>query len=137
MLATSAAIWPEPAAAWAMLWVISPVVAVCSSTAAAMVVWIPLTVLMTRLISPIAATASAVDAWIAWISAEMSPVALAGDPRRVLDLAGHRRQPLAVPAGAGRLDGGVQRQQVGLLRVRDGGDHPEDLTDRRSIRPAA
>jgi hypothetical protein len=52
MLATFAAIWPEPAAASAMLRVISPVVAVCSSTAAAMVVW------------------------IAWISAEMSSVAL-------------------------------------------------------------
>ena len=47
--------------------------------------------------------------------------------RQLLDLVGDDREALAGLAGPGRLDGGVQRQQVGLLG--DRGDHLDDVAD--------
>ena len=46
---------------------------------------------------------------------------------QVLDLAGDHREALAGLAGPGRLDGGVQGQQVGLLG--DRGDHLDHVAD--------
>src|SRR5262249_46176660 len=46
---------------------------------------------------------------------------------QVLDLAGDHREALAGLAGARRLDGGVERQQVGLRR--DLADQPDDAAD--------
>lgn len=60
-----AAIWLVPVADWLMLWLISLVVAVCSSTAAAIVTCSWLICSMTAETSPIAWTAPAVPAWIA------------------------------------------------------------------------
>ena len=54
---------------------------------------------------------------------------------QVLDLAGDHREALAGVAGPGRLDGGVEREQVGLLGDRgDQLDHVADLgrTTRRA-----
>src|SRR4028118_1346074 len=100
---------------------------------------------MLVLISAIASTASRVSDWIASTRRPMSSVALAvsrarrlsplgptaGPPSpaprpsprgcrarragQVLDLVGDAREALARLAGPGRLDGGVQGQQVGLL----------------------
>src|SRR5512144_2516776 len=52
---------------------------------------------------------------------------LPGLLRELLDLVGHHGEALARLAGAGRLDRGVQRQQVGLLRDRR--DHLHDVAD--------
>ena len=57
----------EPVAASATLRPISLVVAVCSSTAEAMVAWVSLICAMIAEISPIAVTAASVSVWIAWI----------------------------------------------------------------------
>ena len=51
----------------------------------------------------------------------------AGLLREVLDLAGDDREALARLAGPGRLDGGVEREQVGLRC--DGGDDLHDVAD--------
>ena len=59
------AIWPADSAASATLRFISVVVAVCSSTAAAMVLWESLIRPMIEEISPIARTAPSVSAWMA------------------------------------------------------------------------
>src|SRR3954469_24326501 len=66
-----------PLAASATLRFISLVVAVCSSTAAAMVAWKSLISPMTELIRLIASTAPAVSAWMASTRVEMSSVARA------------------------------------------------------------
>ena len=47
--------------------------------------------------------------------------------RQLLHLGGHHGEALAGLAGARRLDGGVERQQVGLAR--DGVDEGDDLAD--------
>ena len=52
---------------------------------------------------------------------------LLADFRQVADLVGHHRESLAVFAGAGSLDGGVQGQQVGL--VGDARHGMDDLAD--------
>ena len=56
---------------------ISPVVADCSSTALAIVVWKSFTRAMMAAISPIASTADSVSDWIASTRSTMSPVARA------------------------------------------------------------
>jgi len=55
---------PAPVAASLTLRFVSPVVAVCSSTAEAIVVWKSLIRAMTRLICSIAVTAPPVSAWM-------------------------------------------------------------------------
>ena len=50
-----------------------------------------------------------------------------GLPGERLDLAGHHREAAAGFAGARRLDGGVERQQIGLLG--DVGDQLDDVAD--------
>ena len=52
---------------------------------------------------------------------------LGGFLRQFLHFVGDHREALARFAGAGRFDGGVQRQQIGLLR--DRGDDLDDLAD--------
>ena len=72
-----AAISPDPAAASATPLLISFVVAVCSSTADAIVSWKSLIDAMIAEISPIAATAPVVSVWIAATRRAISPVARA------------------------------------------------------------
>ena len=53
---------------------------------------------------------------------------LGGLVGQVLDLGGHHGEALAGFAGAGRLDGGIERQQIGLVGdVGDQGHHRADL----------
>ena len=91
------------------------VVAVCSSTAAAMVAWKSLISAITELIWLIASTAPAVSVWIASTRGGDVLGRPGGLLGQLLDLAGHDGEALAGLAGAGRLDGGVEGQQVGLL----------------------
>ena len=106
---------------------ISLVVAACSSTAEAMVVWISEIWSMMPLISVMASTADFVSVWIVSILLEMSSVARGRLLGQLLDLVGHDGEALAGLAGACRLDRGVEREQVGLLG--DVGDHLDDLAD--------
>ena len=121
------AISPEPVAASETLRLISLVVAVCSSTAEAMVVWMSLIRPMTAEIWPMASTAPVgVDL------DRLDPLrdvlgGLGGLLGELLDLVGDDREALAGLAGAGGLDGRVERQQVGLLG--DRGDDLDDLAD--------
>ena len=72
-------------------------------------------------------TARWVSAWISSISSAMC----AGGALRLLgelaDLVGDDREAAALLAGAGGLDGGVEREQVGLLG--DAGDRRDDAGD--------
>jgi hypothetical protein len=72
-----AAMSPAPCAASDSVRFISWVVAVCSSTAEAMVSWMPLIRSMIAEISPIAVTAPLVSDWIDATRREMSSVAFA------------------------------------------------------------
>ena len=116
-----------PRAASATLRLISLVVAVCSSTALAMVFWMSLIWLMIVPIWPMASTAPLVSR----LDGLDLPADVLGGLGRLLgqflDLVGDHGEALARLAGAGRLDGGVQGQQVGLLG--DRGDDLDDLAD--------
>ena len=93
----------------------------------AMVFWMSLIWLMIVPIWPMASTAPLVSAWMASI---LLADVLGGLGRllgQFLDLVGDDGEALARLAGAGRFDGGVQGQQVGLLG--DGGDDLDDLAD--------
>ncbi len=114
-------------AVW-MLRVISWVAAPCCSTAAAMapetwsISWIVAAML------PIAVTPCWVCCCTAATWAEISSVALAVWLARFLTSLATTAKPLPALAGAGRLDGGVERQQVGLAGdVVDQLDHVADL----------
>ena len=61
----------------------------------------------------------------AWICA----VDVLGAFGELAHLAGHDREPAAVLAGAGRLDRGVQREQVGLA-----GEVVDELQDAADLR---
>ena len=60
-----------------------------------------------------------------WV--EISSVALRGLRGELLHLGSDHREAAAGLAGARRLDGGIEREQVGLLR--DGGDQLDDVAD--------
>jgi hypothetical protein len=99
---------PAPAAASAMLRPISWVVAVCSSTAAAMVVWN--WSIRGDHLGDVGDRGDRV-ADVALDRHDPLPD-LVGRLRRllsqILDLAGHHREPLSGLAGAGGFDGGVE-----------------------------
>ena len=83
---------------------------------------------MVVVMSRIAPTASLVAAWIWAICAADLVGGPAGLVGQALDLVGDHGEALAGIAGARRLDGGVQRQQVGLAGdVVDQVDHVADL----------
>src|SRR4249919_1272747 len=97
LLETSAV---PPAACW-MLRAISRVAAPCSSTAAAIAV-------VTSLISPMVAEMLRIADTADFVSR------LRGLAREALHFGGHHRKAAARFAGARRLDGGVERKQIGL-----------------------
>ena len=107
----------------AISWVAAP----CSSTAAAMVAAISE---MRPMVPPISLMA-ATDSWVAvcmpaiWVP--ISSVALAVWAASALTSWATTAKPLAGLAGARRLDGGVERQQVGLLG--DRGDQLDHVAD--------
>ena len=68
-----------------------------------------------------------VSAWISEISEEISAAAPWELLGQLADLLGDDREPAALLAGAGGLDGGVQRQQVRLLG--DPADRVDDAAD--------
>jgi hypothetical protein len=109
------AISPAPPAASVTDRDISVVVAVCSSTALAMVVCRSEICATIVLISPIAATAAVVSPWMAWTRRGDVLGGLGRLLGQLLDLVGDHGEALARLTGPGGLDGGVQRQQVGLL----------------------
>ena len=82
---------------------------------------------MVRSIAPIASIERMVACCMPAICARMSSVALAVWPDERLDLARDDREAAAGVAGARRLDGGVERQQIGLLG--DVGDELDDVAD--------
>ena len=124
-----------PLAASATLRVISLVVALCSSTAVAMVLEMSLIWLMTPLMLPMASTAAlgiGLDGFdlVADVFGRFGR--LLGE---FLDFIGDHGKAFAGFSGARRFDGGIQGQQVGLLR--DGGDDLDHLRrSRRWTRPA-
>ena len=69
-----------------------------------------------------------VSAWMALICALLFS-RLGGLARQRLDFARDHRKALAGFAGAGRFDGGVERQQIGLAG--DGLDQPDHFADAR------
>ena len=116
---------PEPRAASVTLRAISLVVAFCSSTAVAMVLEISFTWLMIALICA--------DRFHGFLGITLDGFDLAADVLgglggflgQFLDLVGDHGKAFAGFSGARRFDGGVQGQQVGLLR--DGGDDLDHL----------
>jgi len=100
---------PAPVAASLVLRVISWVVALCSSTAAAMVAEMSLIWLMTPLIVPIASTGAFGVGLNGVILRLMSPW-LWPSVWRVLHFIGHHGKAFAGVSGAGGFDGGVQGQ---------------------------
>ena len=130
----AAADWVTPvetvsafSAARATFWAISRVVMLCSSTAEAMVREASFTWVTTRLISErlhrfARRSLDALDA------AANIFGGLRGLLGQLLDFGGHDGKALAGVAGAGGLDRGIQRQQIGLLGdVLDHFDHLADL----------
>src|SRR3982074_2675656 len=124
--------WAVPWAACWTLRAISWVEAPCSSTADATVVAISE---MRPIVSPIslmAATASCAAVCLPGVW----PAALAGRfgglGGELLDLLPHDREAPAGLAGARRLDGGVEREQVGLLGDRL--NEIDDIADLAGIR---
>ena len=103
-----------PFAANCVLRVISWVAAPCCCTAAAIAVATSLTSPMMPPMFLMASMASPATFWMSAICSEISSVALAVWLGQRLDLGGHDRKAAAGLAGARGLDGGVQRQQVGL-----------------------
>ena len=109
-------------ASWA--WAVD---ALCSSTAAAIVVCASTTPCMVSWTLSSAA-AGGLDVTPDGVDDPADPLGGLGRlPRQVLDLARDDGEALARLAGPGGLDGGVQRQQVRL--VGDGGDAAGDLVD--------
>ena len=86
----------------------------CSSTALAIAAAISLIWLIVAEIPLMASTASLVEAWIEVTWAPICPRCLCGLLGEALDLGGHHGKALAGLARARRLDGGVERQQIGL-----------------------
>ena len=84
-------------------------------------------------ISLMAATESCVAVCMPAICVPISSVALAVCAASALTSLGDHGEALAGLAGARRLDGGVERQQVGLLG--DRGDQLDDVAD--AARPPA
>ena len=117
----------DPLAASATLRVISLVVALCSSTAVAIVPEMSLTWLMTAVMLPIASTAP--------LGIRLDGVDLVADVfgrlgrlfSEFLDFVGDHGKAFSCLARACGFDGGIQGQQLGLLR--DGGDDLDDLAD--------
>jgi hypothetical protein len=116
-----------PVEAWATLSAISLVAADCSSTAVAMVATTSLTSVITWVISADLAHGGG------WWSLDALDFlldvlgGLGGLLGQFLDLVGHHGKALAGLAGPGRLDGGVEGQQVDLFAdVGDGFDHLAD-----------
>ena len=117
-----------PAAACWTLRAISRVAESCSSTAAAMVVAMPLISRMVSLMPPIAVTQSPVADWIAVTCPAISSVAFAVWLASSLTSDATTAKPAAGLAGARGLDGRVQRQQIGLAGDRaDQAQHVADL----------
>ena len=117
-----------PAAACCTLRAISCVAAPCSSTAEAMAVAISLISPMVAPIDWIAATALAGGALHRGDLGADLLGRLGGLVGQALDLGRHHGEALAGLAGARRLDGGVERQQIGLAGdVVDQADHLADL----------
>jgi len=115
-----------PAAACSTFLAISCVAAPCSSTAEAMP---EATSSISAMILPmpaIASTACWVEFWMAAICVPISSVPWPSG-WQVLHFRGHHREALAGVSGPGRLDGGVQGQQVGL--VGDVGNQGDDVAD--------
>ena len=82
---------------------------------------------ITPLIWRIASTACAVEPWIAPICVAISSVALAVWLASVFTSEATTAKPRPGFARARRLDGGVEREQVGLLR--DGADELDHVAD--------
>ena len=118
---------PAPAAASATLRFISLVVALCSSTAVAMVPEISLIWWMTS-----AMVANGLDRTFGIglnggdLAADVSG-GRSGLLGEFLDLIGHHGEAFAGLAGASGFNGGVEGEQVGLLR--DGADDLDDFAD--------
>src|SRR4051794_34551200 len=96
----------------------------CSTVATPSSVW--------RAPSSTTSTALAVSVWISPMRLEIEPggrLALLG---QLADLLGDDREAAALLAGAGGLDGRVQRQQVRLLG--DAGDRLDDAADALGLR---
>ena len=91
-------------------------------------VWTSSTV---ALIEPLASTVWLVACWMAVILAVMSSVARAVWAGEALHFLGDDREAAAGIAGAGGLDGRVERQQVGLAG--DVADQAEDRFDRLDV----
>ena len=122
--------WVPRAARW-MLLEISLVALFCSVTppAAASDTW--LISLMRPETRWIAVTTLPLTFWIRVDGIGDLAGRLGGLVGQALDLVGNHREALAGIAGARRLDGGVQRQKVGLLGdVGDQRGHPLDLLAR-------
>src|SRR5262245_46132897 len=128
---TSTAVSVVRRAAVSTLRAISWVAAPCWVTAAAMVLEIAPMSRIVRSIAPIA--------WIARVVAFCMPPILRRDvigrlgglARQRLDLARHDRKATAGLASTGRLDGGVERQEIGLLgNVGDQAHHVADAAGR-------
>ena len=128
---TSSAVSTVRLAAISTLRAISCVAAPCSVTAAAMA---PLISPISRMVRFDRRRSPRSSAW--WRaacrrSARRSPRWRGGLAGQRLDLAGHHRKAAAGLAGARRLDGGVERQQIGLLGdVGDELDHVADALGR-------
>ncbi len=116
-----------PCAACCTLRAISWVAAPCSSTAAAIAEEISDRRSMVEEISLMAPTESLVAAWMPEICWPISPVGLRRLLGERLHFGGDHGEAAAGLAGARRLDGRVQRQQVGLAG--DGVDQFDDVAD--------
>ena len=121
------AISPLPLAASATLRLISLVVAVCSSTALAIVLEMSLIWLMTPLICWMASTALLVSVLNRFDLVADVLGGLGGLLGQFLDFVGDHGETFARLASPGGFDRGIQGQQVGLLG--DRGDHLDDLAD--------
>ena len=101
--------------------------AFCSSTVTETVEAISDMSVMIALTCSIACAASAAADWIAPICSAISSVALRGLAGQRFDLGGDHREAAAGFAGARGLDGGVEREQIGLAGDRlDQADHLAD-----------
>ena len=85
--------------------------------------------------------ARSVSVWISAISAAIDARPLLGLVGQLADLVGDDREAAALLAGAGRLDGGVEGQEVGLLgdaadRVDHRADRARALAERRGSWPS-
>ena len=124
---TSPAVSLVRRAAVSTLRAISCVAAPCSVTAAAIAPVISPIERMVRSIAPIASIERMVACCMPAICAVMSSVARAVWPASAFTSLGDHREAAPGLAGAGGLDGGVERQQIGLLG--DVGDQPHHVAD--------